>query len=160
MFREYGCLKKSGTSLEMMLKMVLRSINILSSTQNKQTKKTKKVNGYKNLSWKNSLESKDCRSWWSWWTVVVWVPDCTSELEGWEFGVEEKKRVCIRDLGGGNFLLKKKKAKCMTMEGKYTGIEVKKLEGQNVRLASSWMLTGNGLEEETENQQPKSPMNE
>lgn len=33
--------------------------------------------------------------------------------------------------------MKKKKAKCMTMEGKYTGIEVKKLEGQNVRLASS-----------------------
>lgn len=45
-------------------------------------------------------------------------------------------------------------------KGKFTEVEVKKLEGQNVELASSWMLKGCGLEEETKNQQPKSSMSE
>lgn len=46
------------------------------------------------------------------------------------------------------------------MEGKVIGVEVKKPEGQNVKQASSWMLTGNGWEEERDNQYATSLMNE
>lgn len=46
------------------------------------------------------------------------------------------------------------------MEGKVIGAEVKKPEGQNVKQASLWMLTGYGWEEERDNQYATSLMNE
>lgn len=46
------------------------------------------------------------------------------------------------------------------MEGKVIGVEVKKLKGQNVKEASSCTLTGNGWEEERDNQYAKSLMKE
>ena len=68
----------------------------------KKKKKTKKVKGYKNWEWK-SLKNHRIVS-----QVVVWVHDCIRGLEMWEFGVKDKKKACIWDLRGVNFLLKRK----------------------------------------------------